>query len=128
MIPLMPFSTLCRNAKFVTEEWNTYFGDGRVAQATDVQGGWRGILFANLAIINPVAAFNFFNQRNFDPNWLDGGSSRTWYLALTAGMSELITWTVVRACADEVYRSGRSTVRGDYKAVGGWCSMIYGEV
>ncbi len=89
MIPLMPFSTLCRSANFVTEEWDTYFGDGRVAQAQSVQGGWKGILYANLAIINPVAAFNFFSQKNFDPGWLDGGASRTWYLALAAGMSSI---------------------------------------
>jgi endo-1,3(4)-beta-glucanase len=90
MIPLMPFSTLCRSQNFVTEEWDTYFGDGKVAQAQDVQGGWRGILYANLAIINPTAAFNFFSQKNFDPSWLDGGASRTWYLALAAGMSHII--------------------------------------
>lgn len=86
MIPLMPFSTMSRNNKFVTEEWDAYFNDGRVAQARNVQGGWKGILYANLAAINPVASFNFFNQPNFDPSWLDGGASRTWYLAYAAGM------------------------------------------
>ncbi len=86
MIPLMPFSTLCRSQNFVAEEWNTYFGDGQVAQARSVQGGWKGVLYANLAIINPTAAFNFFNQQNFDASWLDGGASRTWYLAFAAGM------------------------------------------
>ena len=92
MVPLMPFSTLSRNENFVTEEWNTYFSDGMVAQASSVQGGWKGILYANLAIINPTAAFNFFNQENFDPSWLDGGASRTWYLAFAAGMF----WSSVR--------------------------------
>ncbi|KAF7505455.1 hypothetical protein GJ744_000782 [Endocarpon pusillum] len=86
MVPLMPFSTLTRNENFVTEEWKTYFSDGMVAQASSVQGGWKGILYANLAIINPTAAFNFFNQESFDPSWLDGGSSRTWYLAFAAGL------------------------------------------
>jgi endo-1,3(4)-beta-glucanase len=86
MIPLMPFSTLCRSSNFVTEEWDTYFREGAVAEASNVQGGWRGILYANLAIINPTAAFNFFNQPDFDASWLDGGASRTWYLAFAAGM------------------------------------------
>lgn len=86
MVPLMPFSTLIRNPNFVTEEWNRYFGDGMAAQARSVQGGWKGILYANLAIINPKAAFNFFNQEDFDPGWIDGGASRTWYLAFAAGV------------------------------------------
>lgn len=86
MIPLQPFSTLTRTTSFVMEEWNTYFANGAVAQAASVVGGWKGILYANLAIINPTAAYNFFTQPNFDPSWLDGGASRTWYIALAAGL------------------------------------------
>jgi endo-1,3(4)-beta-glucanase len=84
MIPIMPFSTLTRTQQFVAEEWATYFADGAVAQASEVQGGWRGILYSNLAIINPRAAYNFFTQANFDPSWLDGGATRTWYIAMSA--------------------------------------------
>lgn len=86
MIPALPFSTLTRTQKFVTEEWQLYFGDGAVNPAQNVQGGWRSILFSNLAIINPKAAYNFFSQNNFDSGWLDGGASLTWYLAYTAGL------------------------------------------
>lgn len=78
----------------MVEEWNTYFGDGMIAQARSVQGGWKGILYANLAIINPTAAFNFFNQQDFEPGWIDGGASRTWYLALAAGMFLEFVWQV----------------------------------
>ena len=85
MIPLLPASTLSRTKKFVTEEWNAYFRDGAVTPASRVPGGWRGILYANLAIIDPRAAFSFFSQPNFDPSWLDGGASLTWYLAFAAG-------------------------------------------
>jgi Glycosyl hydrolase family 81 C-terminal domain len=108
MVPLMPFSPLTRSRNFVAEEWNTYFSDGKVAQAAAVQGGWRGILYANLAIIDPTAAFNFFNQQNFDPSWLDGGASRTWYLAFAAGMFQ----TTMTRCSitDIFHRSGRSTL------------------
>lgn len=83
MIPLLPSSTLTRKQAFVTEEWNTYFSDGRAATVT---GGWKGILYANLAIIDPVTSYNFFANSTFDVSWLDGGASRTWYMALAAGM------------------------------------------
>ena len=84
MIPAMPFSTLTRGQQFVAEEWVTYFVDGAIAQASTVLGGWKGLLYANLAIINPTAAYNFFTQPNFDPSWLDGGATRTWYIAMCA--------------------------------------------
>lgn len=48
MIPLSPASTLTRSPTFVAEEWAKYFDKGRVDQ---VVGGWRGVLYANLAII-----------------------------------------------------------------------------
>ena len=86
MIPLMPFSTLTRSMTFVNEEWQTYFADGAVDEASNVTGGWKGILYANLAIINATASFNFFTQANFDPSWLDGGASLTWYIAYAAGL------------------------------------------
>ena len=81
MIPLNPASALIKHPNFVKEEWETYFSKGRVDQ---VGGGWRGILYANLALIDPCTAYNFFNQPNFDWGWLDGGASRTWYLAYCA--------------------------------------------
>jgi endo-1,3(4)-beta-glucanase len=82
MLPLLPSSTLTRTNEFVTEEWNTYFSNGR---ADSIVGGWKGILYANLAIIDPTTSWNFFAQSGFDPSWLDGGASQTWYLALAAG-------------------------------------------
>jgi endo-1,3(4)-beta-glucanase len=82
MIPLLPASTLTRTKRFVREEWEKYFSNGRV---DGVAGGWRGILYANLALVDPVASWRFFTRSDFDPGWLDGGASRTWYLALAAG-------------------------------------------
>ena len=84
MLPLLPSSTLTRTKQFVQEEWDTYFSNGRVDA---VAGGWKGVLYANLGIINPQAAWQFFSQSGFDASWIDGGASRTWYLALAAGMS-----------------------------------------
>jgi len=84
MLPLLPSSTLARTPTFVQQEWDTYFSNGR---AEAVAGGWKGVLFANYAIINPTAAWNFFASSTFDASWLDGGASRTWYLAFAAGKS-----------------------------------------
>ena len=83
MIPLNPSSAYTRPRDFVTEEWNTYFSNGRVDQ---VAGGWRGILYANLALIDPQTSYNYFADPNFDYGSLDGGASRTWYLAYSASM------------------------------------------
>ena len=83
MLPLMPFSTLTRTPQFVSEEWNTYFSSGRV---DSVAGGWRGVLYANLAIIDAVTSYNWFSNPSFDPSFLDGGASLTWYLTLSAAL------------------------------------------
>jgi endo-1,3(4)-beta-glucanase len=53
MIPLAPPSPLIRTRTFVKEEWETYFSNGRINQ---VGGGWRGILYANLALADPKKA------------------------------------------------------------------------
>ena len=83
MLPLSPPSTLTRSKTFVSEEWATYFSNGR---ADAVAGGWRGILYANLAIVDPQAAWNFFAAPGFDLRLIDGGASLTWYLAWCAGL------------------------------------------
>lgn len=85
MIPLSPSSAYTRNLRFVREEWEAYFDAHGCTPVNTVEGGWRGILYSNLALINPKAAWEFFAQPNFDQNWLDGGASRTWYLAYAAG-------------------------------------------
>lgn len=86
MIPLNPTSALTRPARFVQEEWDEYFSDGRCDR---VGGGWRGILYANLALVDPQKAYQFFSQPNFDMGWIDGGASRTWYLAYCAALGGL---------------------------------------
>lgn len=89
MLPINPSSGYIRNKNFVTQEWNAFFGNGRV---DNVQGGWRGILYSNLALIDPKSAYNFFNNASFDQGYLDGGASLTWYLALSAGLGEHRRW------------------------------------
>ncbi len=82
MLPLLPHTPMVRTADFVSQEWSTFFGNGRVDQ---VVGGWRGILYGNYATIDPRGAYTFFSSKTFDPSWLDGGASLTWYLAYSAG-------------------------------------------
>ncbi|KAH8668109.1 glycoside hydrolase family 81 protein [Tricladium varicosporioides] len=83
MLPILPHSTLTRTKQFVQEEWDAYFSNGRAEQ---VQGSWRGVLFSNLVLIDPRGSWNFFARGDFDASWLDGGASRTWCLAMAAGM------------------------------------------
>ena len=82
MIPLNPSSAYTRRRQFVQEEWATYFDNGRAEQ---VQGGWKSILKANQALFDQKASYEFFSNPNFNEQ-LDGGASRTWYLAYSAAL------------------------------------------
>ncbi|EEP81696.1 hypothetical protein UREG_06561 [Uncinocarpus reesii 1704] len=84
MLPLLPASAYARRKDFVREEWDAMFASNATKPASTVDGGWRGVLYANLAIIDPGASWNFFAQNNFNMSWIDGGASRTWYLAYAA--------------------------------------------
>lgn len=83
MLPLLPCSGLTRTRVFVQQEWGTWFDGGR---AEMVQGGWKGVLFANLALWDPVRAWNFFTGSEWDAGSLDNGASLTWYLAWAAAL------------------------------------------
>lgn len=85
MLPLSPASGFTRLYTFMQEEWNTYFNTTSADPATNITGGWKGILYGNLACIDPKASWKFFSQPHFDGSWIDGGASRTWYLAFAAG-------------------------------------------
>lgn len=63
------------------------FAENASTPASKVDGGWRGVLYANLALIDPKASWDFFAQPNFNYSWIDGGATRTWYLAFAAGES-----------------------------------------
>ncbi|CAK7221440.1 endo-1,3-beta glucanase [Sporothrix curviconia] len=81
MLPLLPCSPLCRPPAYVMQEWHDTFSDGR---ADRVQGGWRGVLYGNLATASPNTAFEWFSQPYFRGDMLDQGASRTWYLCYAA--------------------------------------------
>ncbi|KAF2134581.1 glycoside hydrolase family 81 protein [Dothidotthia symphoricarpi CBS 119687] len=110
MIPINPSSAYTRPKQFVQEEWDMYFSSGRAGYTA---GGWRGILYANLAIIDPQTAYNFFSDPNFDWSWLDGGASRTWYLAYSAAMLD------AASVDTEEYDVGNSTSGWSHETVQG---------
>ncbi|GBF63756.1 endo-1,3(4)-beta-glucanase [Trichophyton mentagrophytes] len=86
MLPLLPNSAYTRSAEFVKEEWEAMFASGAAAPAENVTGGWKGVLYANLAIIDPEASWKYFAQPSLDLSSIDGGASRIWYLAYAAGL------------------------------------------
>ncbi|KAF4768351.1 hypothetical protein HAV15_002079 [Penicillium sp. str.  len=86
MLPLMPHSPFTRRKEFVHQEWQAMFAENASTPASKVEGGWKGVLYANLALVDPKASWEFFTQPNFDYSWIDGGATRTWYLAFAAGL------------------------------------------
>jgi endo-1,3(4)-beta-glucanase len=87
MLPLTAASVYTRPAKFVREEWDVYFNEKTgIAPASKVQGGWKGILYANLALIDAKKSYDWFKRDQFDEGALDGGASRTWGLAMAAAL------------------------------------------
>lgn len=82
MIPMLAPSGFIRTKKLIQEEWDAFFSSGRVNKFNN---GWRGIIWGNYAAVNPKAAWDFFSQTNFNAAWLDGGATRTWYMAYSAG-------------------------------------------
>lgn len=86
MIPIMPYSTVSRRRDFVQTEWDQLFAKN----ISSIKSGWRGILMANQALIDPEASYQFFSggSGEYTDQMLDGGASRTWYLAYAAGLKQ----------------------------------------
>ena len=40
----------------------------------------------NLGTVNAQSAWDFFSRPDFSMAWIDGGASRTWYLAFAAAL------------------------------------------
>ena len=87
MLPLMPASPFVRSRKFVAQEWNALFAGNASTPANKVEGGWQGVLYANLALVDPQTSWKYFSRNGFDYSAIDGGATRTWYLAFAAGES-----------------------------------------
>lgn len=85
MLPLIPASSLIRTKKFVREEWEAFFRPGGAEPVDKVPNFWRGVIMANLALIEPRKSWDFFVRKDWRDEWLDNGQSRTWSLAMAAG-------------------------------------------
>lgn len=101
MVPITPATAYLRPRPFVKEEWDHFISSNIISptNATKIDsntpmnadGGWRGILFANLALVDPRASYAFFRDGLngfWDERWIDGGASRTWYLVWAVGVGE----------------------------------------
>ncbi|KAH6692309.1 endo-1,3(4)-beta-glucanase [Plectosphaerella plurivora] len=86
MIPIHAPTALQRSKTFIKEEWDAFFANGAIDK---VDSGWKSIVYANYAIIEPKKAWDYFNGTNFNSDWIDGGASRTWYMAYSAALGGL---------------------------------------
>ncbi|KAK9429010.1 endo-1,3(4)-beta-glucanase [Lipomyces doorenjongii] len=82
MIPITPVSSYIRSPGFVQQEWTSLLS----SVAPTLTDGWKGILYANLALYDPTSSYKFFTNSSFSKAYLDGGASLTWYLAYVAGV------------------------------------------
>lgn len=85
MLPTFPHLSLLRHPIFVKQEWTTFFSNTRA----NVGGGWRGVLYANLALIDAKTAWDFFKEGvdgKWDGEYLDDYQSMTWCLMWSAAL------------------------------------------
>ncbi|WBW73645.1 cell wall and ascospore endo-1,3-beta-glucanase Eng2 [Schizosaccharomyces osmophilus] len=82
MIPITPISGYVRTPSYVKASW-----DAKIAPIiNNFSNNWTGIVYSNYSITDPTAAWKEFTSDNFKDENIDEGASRTWYLALAAGM------------------------------------------
>lgn len=104
MIPILAPTPFVRVPAFVREEWEAFFGNGRIDH---IQNGWKGIIYANYATVEPCKAWEFFSSRDFDPQWLDGGASLTWSMAYAAGKCHTLSCRIMQFSNTELFSFGR---------------------
>ncbi|KAJ4360635.1 endo-1,3-beta glucanase [Didymosphaeria variabile] len=69
--------------------WSSNVKADPLAGGPYVDGGWRGILFSNLALADPKTAYSFFRDGVggvWDERWVDGGATRSWCLVWCASL------------------------------------------
>lgn len=87
MLPTLPVSSIIRGPEFTRQEWDQTLA----SLVGSVRSGWTGILRLNQALFDPEASYEFFSQENFDYSLLDDGQSRTWSLAYSAGVMNMVS-------------------------------------
>ncbi|KAF8416323.1 endo-1,3-beta-glucanase Engl1 [Terfezia claveryi] len=83
MLPITPVSPYIRQSAFCRQEWMSTFDK----KTGSIDSGWKGVLYANVALFEPKESWKFFAQSGFQDKWLDDGATRTWYLVMAAGRS-----------------------------------------
>lgn len=86
MLPITPVSSIIRGPTFVEQEWDQQIS----TFIDDVNSGWTGILRLNQALYDPKSSYEFFSSTDWSSSYLDDGQSRTWSLAFSGGVSNLI--------------------------------------
>lgn len=85
MIPITGASGLIRSKDFVKQEW-----DAKLSTLVEgMTSGWAGILRSNQALTDANTAYKWFASDSFQSAYLDGGASRTWYLAFSAALASM---------------------------------------
>jgi len=82
-IPITSFSSFIRTPTFCKEEWD----EKLKAIVNNVDDGWKGIIYLNVALFDPDTAWKFFSDNNFQNRWLDNGQSKTWSLAYSGAFA-----------------------------------------
>ncbi|RPA99903.1 glycoside hydrolase [Choiromyces venosus 120613-1] len=89
MIPVTAMSPYIRSAEFCEHEYKTYFSKGLHFGKSGADKLWAGIIEATRAIFDAPGSWEFFSNPDFDDAMIDGGTSRTWFMILSAGMGGL---------------------------------------
>lgn len=82
-IPVTPFSSFVRKPTFCKEEWDQKLS----GIVNDVNDGWKGIIYLNVALFDPNSSWNFFSGNDFKNDYLDGGQSKTWSLTYSGAFA-----------------------------------------
>ena len=83
MMPVLAATGLTRSKQFIREEWDVFFAGGRIDA---VDNAWKGVAYAQYALVDARAAWEFFAGEGFKANWVDGGASRSWWMAYAAAL------------------------------------------
>lgn len=82
-IPITSLSSFIRTPTFCKEEWD----EKLKAIADDVNDGWKGIIYLNVALFDPNSSYSFFSGDSFKSSYLDNGQSLTWSLTYSGAFA-----------------------------------------
>lgn len=110
MIPFTPITKYLKDPEWVRAEWEAFFSTPEKYGV--VEFGWNGLLYSNLALIDPVKSFNYFKVKDFDKLFLDEVASLTYSLAYAARKSNPPTSIPLLTSARQNSGEQRSRIDG----------------